>query len=62
VFPRKEGSINPYLTFLFWAIAVISVIRFIGSIVFMMTHFADKRADAAGIKRMNKAQMDMARV
>jgi chitin synthase len=59
LFPRKDGSVNPYLTFLFWSIAAISAIRFIGSVMYMFSYFADKRTDAAGI---TKTRADMVTV
>ena len=35
MFPNKSvGAINPYLTFLFWSVAVIALVRFIGCTVF----------------------------
>lgn len=35
MFPNKSiGAINPYLTFLFWSVAALSLVRFIGCAIF----------------------------
>ncbi|KAJ3271890.1 Chitin synthase, class 2 [Terramyces sp. JEL0728] len=37
---------NPYLTFLFWSVAGLSLVRFIGSILYIFQWWAEKIADA----------------
>ncbi|KAJ3021627.1 Chitin synthase, class 1 [Thoreauomyces humboldtii] len=32
-----QGSVNPYLTFIFWSVAILSLIRFIGSTWYLIT-------------------------
>jgi chitin synthase len=43
IFPnRASNSVNPYLTFLFWSVAGLSLIRFIFSTIFLVQFSRDK--------------------
>ena len=39
---RSTNGVNPYLTFLFWSIAALSVFRFLFSTLYLFQHFQDK--------------------
>jgi chitin synthase len=39
---RKSGDVNPYVTFLFWTVAILSAIRFIGSSIFIIQWCGEK--------------------
>ncbi|KAI8918814.1 chitin synthase-domain-containing protein [Entophlyctis helioformis] len=43
----KANAVNPYLTFVFWSVAVLSLIRFIGCCVYMVQWWIEKIAEAA---------------
>ncbi|KAH6571918.1 hypothetical protein BASA62_003632 [Batrachochytrium salamandrivorans] len=43
-----ENSVNPYLTFLFWSVAVLSLVRFIGCVLYIIMWWGQKLAEAAG--------------
>ncbi|OAJ41623.1 chitin synthase [Batrachochytrium dendrobatidis JEL423] len=45
--PSPENSVNPYLTFIFWSVAVLSAIRFIGCCVYMVIWWGEKLSGAA---------------
>jgi chitin synthase len=45
VFPHHQGSINPYLTFLFWSVAAISLVRAIGSTIYMAQWIKERKED-----------------
>ena len=47
LFPRRTSAINPYLTFLFWSVAIISFIRALGSSIYMIQWYKEKKEDAA---------------
>ncbi|KAH6601363.1 hypothetical protein BASA61_001995 [Batrachochytrium salamandrivorans] len=46
--PSPENSVNPYLTFLFWSVAVLSLVRFIGCVLYIIMWWGQKLAEAAG--------------
>jgi chitin synthase len=42
----QDVTINPYLGFLFWSVAILSFIRFIGSTVYIVNWWGEKVSDA----------------
>ncbi|TPX35933.1 chitin synthase [Synchytrium microbalum] len=34
-----QGSVNPFLTFLFWSVTILSLIRFMGSTIYLVSHY-----------------------
>ncbi|KAJ2992111.1 Chitin synthase, class 2 [Globomyces sp. JEL0801] len=46
LFPNHAGEANPYLTFLFWSVAGLSFVRFLGSCVYMVGWWSEKMVDA----------------
>ncbi|KAJ3208139.1 Chitin synthase, class 2 [Dinochytrium kinnereticum] len=48
MFPNssKKQSVNPYLTFLFWSVAVLSFIRFLCSLIYLIGWWMDGLEDA----------------
>ncbi|KAI8909522.1 chitin synthase-domain-containing protein [Gorgonomyces haynaldii] len=41
-----DREVNPYLTFLFWSVAFLSLVRFIGSLLFIIQWWKEKVSDA----------------
>jgi chitin synthase len=50
-FPNRTGTVNPYLTFLFWSFSALAVIRFCGSLIYMVEYAIEKFVDARMPKR-----------
>ncbi|KAJ3219414.1 Chitin synthase, class 2 [Dinochytrium kinnereticum] len=48
IFPnnRKKQGVNPYLTFLFWSVAVLSFIRFLCSLIYLVGWWMEGLEDA----------------
>lgn len=46
LFPVGANSVSPYLGFLFWSVAFLSTIRFIGSCVYIFQWWTEKVVDA----------------
>ncbi|KAJ3133279.1 Chitin synthase, class 2 [Irineochytrium annulatum] len=57
MFPNtaSKQSVNPYLTFLFWSVAVISLIRFLASCVYLVGWYAESAEDAGKRNPFKKA-------
>ncbi|KAJ3009178.1 Chitin synthase, class 2 [Thoreauomyces humboldtii] len=50
-FPKKgtaAGTVNPYLSFLFWSVAFLAFIRFTASMTFLVGHYQIKIAEKKG--------------
>ena len=47
-FNTGKQNVNPYLTFLFWSVAYISLVRAIGSGVYMYQYYGEKLSDDGG--------------
>jgi chitin synthase len=47
-FPNINGSVNPYLTFLFWSFAGLALFRFMGSFLYMIQWYSEKLSDMGG--------------
>lgn len=51
LFPGRDViRINPYLTFLFWSVAGFSLVRFVGSVIYMIMWWKEKFTDAVGAR------------
>ncbi|TPX60588.1 chitin synthase [Powellomyces hirtus] len=61
-FPKKEGSVNPYLTFLFWSVAFLSFIRFVASMIYLKGHYQLKIAERKGGRGNGFADPEMGQV
>ncbi|KAI8801342.1 chitin synthase-domain-containing protein [Cladochytrium replicatum] len=54
--------VNPYLTFLFWSVVVLSACRFIGSMVYITTWWMEESADDKAWKwEQQRSQRDLER-
>jgi chitin synthase len=47
-FPNITGSVNPYLTFLFWSFAGLALFRFIGSFIYILQYYGERLSDFGG--------------
>jgi chitin synthase len=47
-FPKINGSVNPYLTFLFWSFAGLALFRFTGSLIYIIQWFGERLSDFGG--------------
>ena len=45
LFPRHKDKVNPYLTFLFWSVTFLSLVRAIGSTIYMYQYYQEKKQD-----------------
>jgi len=51
LFPRTSTSVNPYLTFLFWSTTFLSLVRAIGSTVYIYQVRKEAKEDRAAQKQ-----------
>ncbi|KAI9101724.1 chitin synthase-domain-containing protein [Phlyctochytrium arcticum] len=49
---KGRGSVNPYLTFIFWSVTVLSVVRFVGSTIYLGTWLMGGVGGAVGGKKI----------
>ncbi|KAL2915926.1 hypothetical protein HK105_204630 [Polyrhizophydium stewartii] len=52
--PDPQNAVNSYLTFLFWSVAILSAVRFIGCVVYIALWWGEKTSDAASAPPIHK--------
>ncbi|KAJ3108972.1 Chitin synthase, class 2 [Phlyctochytrium planicorne] len=61
MFPNstKKQSVNPYLTFLFWSVAILSFIRFFASFIYLLGWWGESVEDAGKRNPFKSAARDI---